>query len=129
MKNDQDIKQSFMEMQTSDTYALLCSFLYELKNIPEYSLLSELCYLLDKDSFENLFKYFSGKTITIPTQKELVDAIQVLRLYQYYEVEHRPWKDCVLMAGLPSSGGKMAHNNLERLKDTLRKYNFGNRDY
>lgn len=129
MKTDAEIRQSFLEMQTSDTYALLCSFMYEMKDIPEYTVLSELCYLLDKDSFEKLFKYFSGMTIKIPTQKELVEAIQVLKLYQYYEIEHRPWKDCVLMAGLPSSGGKMAHNNLERLKETMKKYNFGNRDY
>lgn len=128
-KKKEDINQVFMNMQTSDTYSLLCSFLYEMKNIPGYSPLSELCYMLDRDSFEKLLIYFEGKTVTFPTKEEFVDAVRMVKLYQYYEVEKRPWKDCVLLAGYESSSGKLAHNKLEKLKETLEKYNFGNRNY
>ena len=48
---------------------------------------------------------------------------------QYYEIEKRPWKDCVKLAGLDTSSGKLAHNKLEKLKNTMTTYNFGNRSY
>ena len=62
-------------------------------------------------------------------KKELADLVQVLLLFQYYEIEKRPWKDAVLLAGFPPSKGKYAKNQLGRLKETLKKYNFGNRTY
>ena len=117
------------KMQEQDVYSIICSFLYDLKNIPEYTTLSELCYLLDVESFLKLIKYFGGQTVTVPTKEELVDTIQVLLLFQYYEVEHRPWKDAVTLAGFDSNRGKGAGNKLNRLKETLEKYNFGNRNY
>ena len=116
-------------LQQQDIYSIICGLIYELQGIPEYSILSELCYLCDKDSFENILKYFSGKTISIPTKEEVSDSIKVLLLYQYYIVEKRPWKDCVLLAGYDSNNGKGAKNKLARLIEMLEKQNFGNREY
>lgn len=117
-------------MSNADVYSALLSFLYDMRNIPEYSLLSELCYLIkDKDSFINVLTYFSGQTVTFPTEEELSDAIQVLRLYQYHEIEKRPWKDAVKLAGYDTSSGKLATNKLNKLKETIKKYNYNNRQY
>ena len=117
-------------MSNADVYSALLSFLYDMRNIPEYSLLSELCYLIkDKDSFINVLTYFSGQTVTFPTEEELSDAIQVLRLYQYHEIEKRPWKDAVKLAGYDTSSGKLATNKLNKLKETIKKYNYSNRQY
>jgi len=115
------------ELSKQDVYAVMCSFLYDLRQVPEYSTLSELCYLLDPKSFQNLINYFGGKTFRVPSKEELKDCVQVLRLFQYYEVEHRPWKDAVVLAGFPTSSGKSAKNKLEKLKETMEQYNFGNR--
>ena len=117
------------KMQEQDVYSVICSLLYDLKRVPEYTTLSELCYLLDVDSFLKLIKYFGGQTIKIPTKEELSEVIQILLLFQYSEVEKRPWKDAVLLAGFDSNRGKGAHNKLDKLKETLTKYNFGNRNY
>jgi hypothetical protein len=124
-----NVNEVVSKMSEVDVYSVLCSFLYDLKQVPEYTTLSELCYLLDVESLMNLLKYFEGQTIKIPTKQEFAEIIQVLLLFQYYEIEKRPWKDCVKLVGLDTSSGKMAHNNLERLKATMTKYNFGNRDY
>lgn len=112
-----------------DVYSILCSFLYDLKEVPEYSTLSELCYLLDINSFLNLLKYFEGQTIKIPTKEEFAEVVQILLLFQYYEIEKRPWKDCIKLVGLDTCNGKMAHNKLDRFKKTMQQYNFGNRSY
>lgn len=126
---EQSMNEVFLSMSESDTNALMCNFLYDLKDIPEYATISELCYLLDGDSFKNLIRYFHGKTFRVPEVSEIAEAIQVLKLYNYYEVEGRPWKDAVLLSGFASSSGKLAKNKLDRLKETMKKYNIGNRNY
>jgi hypothetical protein len=117
------------KLRDSDVYSIMCSLLYDLHEVPEYSIISELCYLTDVESFENIVQYMAGRTIKIPTKEEFADAIQVLRLFQYAEVEKRPWKDAVVMAGYRTGSGKLAKNKLEKLKATLAKTKIGNRDY
>ena len=129
MKDTPNLSEVMSNLRKSDVYSILCRFLYDLHQIPEYTTLSELCYLLDIDSFMNFIKYFSGKTIKVPTKKEFSDAMQVLLLFQYYEIEKRPWKDCLIMCDIPTSKGKLMHNKLDKLKETMQKYNFGNREY
>ena len=125
--NPSDIISKLTEI---DTFSILCSLLYELRPIPEYSLISELCYMInDQKSIEKVFSYMAGKTVVFPTKEEFSNRIKVLLLYQFAEVEKRPWKDALLLAGYKTSNGKKAHNDLDKLKQTLAKYNFGNRQY
>lgn len=116
-------------LKDKDVYSILCSLLYDLRQVPQYSTLSELCYLLDVESFLNLIQYMQGQTITIPTKKEFAECIQVLRLFQYSEIEKRPWKDCVLLAGFTPGEGKLAKCKLNKLKQTLESNNVGRREY
>ena len=125
----QNANELVSKLQEQDVYSVICSYLYDMKQIPQYSTLSELCYLLDVDSFLRLIKYFNGQTITIPTKEEFAETIQILLLYQYAEVEKRPWKDALALAGFDSNRGKGAHNKLDKLIETFEKYNFGNRNY
>lgn len=125
----QTVNELVSKMTEQDVYSILLSFMYDLRKVPEYTTLSELCYLLDVESFMKLLKYFGGQTIKIPTKEEFSDIIQVLLLYQYAEIEKRPWKDAVALAGYDSNRGKSAKNKLEKLKETFEKYNFGNRTY
>ena len=62
--------------------------LYKIKNIPEYSTLSELAFILNKDSFLNIVDYLGGLTIRIPTSKELLVIVNALLLYQYHNIEN-----------------------------------------
>lgn len=112
-----------------DVYAILCGYLYEFKEIPEYSILSELVYLMDSKSFINLIKYFEGQTIRIPTKEEFQNTIKVLLLLQYFEIEKKPWKESLQLAGFLTSEGRSAQKKLEKLKNTLQKYNYNNRNY
>ena len=107
----------------------MLSLLYDLRKVKEYATISELCYTLDIDSFMKLIDTFGGQTVTVPTKQELAELIQVVRLFEYFEVEGRPWKESVQRAGLNSSEGKKAANKLSALKETMKKYKFGNREY
>lgn len=124
-----NITNLLANFKKQDIYAVLCGYLFEFKELPEYSVLCELAYLVDSDSFANLIKYFEGQTVKIPTREEFQSAIRTLLLLQHYEVEKRPWKESLKLAGFQSSEGRAAQNRLNKLKETLTNYNYGNRNY
>ena len=84
MKNN--IKPNLNQLQLSDIYSLMLFILYKVQEIPEYAVLSELCYLLDGSNLNRLLTYFAGKTITIPTEEEFVILTNALLLYQYVNI-------------------------------------------
>lgn len=85
MKNS--IKATLDKMHLSDIYSLMLFILYKLQDIPDYAVLSELCYLLDGSNLTRLLAYFSGKTITFPTQEEFTRVSNALLLYQFINLE------------------------------------------
>lgn len=77
------------EMDVKDVYSLLLFVLYKLKDDKRFSTLSELVYILDKDSLFNLLGVFGGLTITIPTTKDLKLVVNGLLIYQLVNLENR----------------------------------------
>lgn len=77
------------KLKTRDVYSLILFILYKIKNNEKYSTLSELAYIVDKESLLNICQYFGGLTITIPTIDEFEDILNVLLLYQKVDVEGR----------------------------------------
>ena len=80
------IKENLLTLHDMDRWSLILFVLYKLKNIPEYSTISELAYVLDKDNLLKLCEYFGGITIKIPTVDELELLIYSLVLYQYVNI-------------------------------------------
>lgn len=70
-----------------DTYSIVLFVLYQLNNIPEYSTLSELSYVLDKSNFLDFLDYFGGTTIKVPTKRELQTIVNALLLYQSVKLD------------------------------------------
>lgn len=81
------IKANLNSLHLSDIYSLILFIIYKLQDIPEYAVLSELCYLLDGANLTRLLTYFAGKTITIPTEDEFATMANALLLYQYINVD------------------------------------------
>ena len=61
--------------------------LYKLQDIPDYAVLSELCYLLDGANLTRLLTYFAGRTLQIPTEDEFANLSKALLLYQYINLD------------------------------------------
>lgn len=89
------LKEDLNKLSTDDIYSLVLFAILQLKKAPEYSVLSELIYSLDRDSLLNLCKQFGGMTIKIPTLEELEDVIDALLLYCYVNIEHKTFEDGV----------------------------------
>ena len=82
-----DTKEKLNSMNITDVYSLILFALYKLKELPEYSSLSELAYVLDGKHLFNFLEYFGGTTIKIPTLAEFKIVIEALLLYQYVNIE------------------------------------------
>ena len=87
--------------------------LFKLRDIPEYSTLSELIYILHKDEFLRLCEYFGGMKIKIPTIEELERLINVLILYQYTNIDKMEYDDAI----------KILDCNKKELSEIKKDYN------
>lgn len=81
------IKANLNNLHLSDIYSLMLFIIYKIQDIPEYAVLSELCYLLDGNNLTRLLTYFAGKTITFPTEDEMATLTNALLLYQYINID------------------------------------------
>lgn len=111
-------------LKEKDLYTLLLFVLYKTKDIPEYSTLSELAYLLDKNSLLTLCEYYGGLTITIPTITELEMILNALLLYQKVDIEKQDLKEQLKMFNLPNEDRKKLLAAYEEVKRTVANYNF-----
>jgi hypothetical protein len=85
MKNS--IKQNLNTLHLSDIYSLMLFVMYKVQEIPDYAVLSELCYLLDGANLTRLLTYFAGRTVTFPTEKEMAIVTNALLMYQYINID------------------------------------------
>ena len=97
-----NLKADINNLHLSDIYSLMLFLLYKIKDLPEYAVLSELCYLLDGSNLTRLLTYFAGKTITIPTEEEFVTLVNALLLYQYVNLDNLSLADAQLKLNVSS---------------------------
>lgn len=108
----------------SDVYSLMLFVLYKVQDIPEYAVLSELCYLLDGRSLTRLFTYFSGKTIVIPTQEEFTVLTNALLLYQKVNLDGKTFTTALSEAtGLSAQQKTEATELYVKLIPIMNNYN------
>jgi hypothetical protein len=81
------IKQDINNLHLSDIYSLMLFVMYKVQDVPDYAVLSELCYLLDGSNLTRLLTYFAGKTLKIPTEVEFANLSKALLLYQYINLD------------------------------------------
>ena len=77
-----NILKSLELLEKPDIYSLLLFSIYKLHDTKEYSTLSELFYILNKDNLFNFLSMYGGMTITIPTVQEMQKMLDALLLYE-----------------------------------------------
>jgi hypothetical protein len=90
-----NISRTLNNLKAPDVYSLMLFALYKLKDVKEYSTLSELAYSLDKESLFNFLSVFGGLTIKIPTVKELQEVVYGLLVYQQANIEGKNPEDSI----------------------------------
>lgn len=118
------IKEDISKLKDVDVYSLILFTLYKMQDIPEYSAISELAYILDKDNLLKLCEYFGGTTIKIPTIEELETLVYSLVLYQYVNINGMPFKQATEIIGHKSSELRKVKTAYAQLCKVLEKYSF-----
>lgn len=106
----------------TDIYALLCYYMFELHEAPEYALISQILMLTGVDEFNRLVHYFNGQTVKFPTKKEFNDKLRTIKLYKAVEIDGKRMKDALIECEYEPDEMRIAKNQLAKLKATLEKY-------
>lgn len=118
-----ETKEKLQSMQMTDVYSLLLFALYKIKDLPEYSTLSEMAYILDGDSLFKFMEYFGGKTIRVPTLAEFKVVVEALLLYQYVNLEGISYNQALKLLDTSEASLKDIKNCYARMVEILNTYN------
>lgn len=119
-----NIDTALEPLKTVDIYSIVLFTIFQLKKDPKYSTLSELCYLLDNDSFVNLLEYYGGKTISIPTMKEFKDIVDAICLYDLVNLDGEDINKAIKKLEVPEDQIQELKNNYLYICKILEKYDF-----
>ena len=118
------IKSEVGKLKDQDLWSIMLFVLYKVREVPEYSALSELAYILDKKNMLKLCEYFGGCTITIPKIEELENMIYGLLLYQYTGVEHILFEDAVELISKNNVDISAVKASYHKIRAVLENYDF-----
>jgi hypothetical protein len=118
------IKRELDNLTEADIYSLMLFALYKTNELPEYSSLSQLSYILDKDNLLKLCEYFGGTTIRIPTVSELELMLNSLLVYQLVDIENNSLDTVMEAMRIKTGTNKEIKQNYYIIKELLSKYNF-----
>lgn len=122
-KRTTKIVESLNALNKTDVYSLMLFTLYKLQDTPEYSTLSELCYVLEGDNLTKFLSYFGGMTIKIPTLRDMRLLLQGLLLYQYVNIEEGDYKEA-LKALADEFTEEEIETIYEKIVDVTKNYDF-----
>ena len=121
------IKDDISKLSENDIYSMGLFTLYSLTEIPDYRVLSELPYILDKKSLLKVCKYYGGTTIKIPTVEELETVMRVLLLYQRVNIEKKSLESALKELGCTTLNKKILQV-YKLISEVLDKYEFKHRE-
>lgn len=124
MTTKTSMKESLDNLHLSDVYSLMLFALYKVQEIPDYAVLSQLCYLLDGSNLNRLLTYFEGQTITFPTKEEMSIMTNALLLYQYVQIDGLTYPEGdAKLEGLKASERKKVLDLYLKLLPVMANYN------
>ena len=119
-----NIRTELEQLKTSDIYSLMLFALYKANDAPEYLALSQLSYLLDKDSLLKLCQFYGGMTITIPTIKQLESLLNALLLYQHIDIEKLDYESAIKLFTDKGVDESLLVKKYAIIKELLKDYTF-----
>lgn len=122
-----NINKALQTLKREDIYSFMMFALYELRNVEEYRVLSELSYILDNENILNFLDYYGGMTLKVPKKEDLRLVINALLLYQYVNLEGIEVDKALKKLKKSVAETNKIRKCYETIALTLEKYSF-NRD-
>ena len=119
-----NIIKALEQLDKKDIYSLILFFLYRLKEIPEYSTLSELIYILDNENFIRFLNYYGGKTIKIPKVEDLSILLDSLLIYEKQQSTNTPVTEIFKDMDIPKKDRPEILKILSLIPELLENYDF-----
>lgn len=119
-----NIKDELNRLKTKDIYSLMLFALYKASEIREYSTLSQLAYILDKDNLLRLCEFYGGLTIRVPTVEELETIVYALLVFQKVDIEHQSLESTLNELSVKELDIDEVENTYILMKGLLKDYNF-----
>ena len=118
------LQDSLKNLSSNDIYSLILFALYRLRDVPEYAALSELIYILDKDSLLKLCEYYGGMTVKIPTIQDLEAIVYSLIIFQYVDIDGMSYDDAIKKLGYKTTDLRKIKSDYMNLKSVLKAFDF-----
>lgn len=118
------IRDALSKLTKPDIYSLMLFVLFKLKDTNEYSSLSQLSYILDKDSLLKLCEFYGGTTIAIPTIEDLEAVFNALLLYQEVNIEKQDFDKMIDKRDLQRPEKRKLLDCYDVVVDVLKNYDF-----
>lgn len=97
LKKDELSKKINKILNEKETFLLSLMLLVHMKDDEKYKNLSELIFLFDNyDGFKQFIKYYEGRTIEVPTVREVKGALRLLNLFQKVYIDQRDFDETYL---------------------------------
>ena len=119
-----NIIRALEEMDKKDIYSLILFTLYRLKDVSEYSVLSELVYLLDDKSFARFLSYFEGQTLKIPKIQDLNNVIDALLFYERKMNTDLSDDEIFSDLNIPPASKQGIYDTLKLISNIISEYDF-----
>lgn len=119
-----NIDKALEELNKEDIYSLILFVLYKLKNVSEYSILSELVYILDNGSFSRFMSYFEGQTIKIPKIQDLKDIVNALLFYEKKINSSLTDEEILNELNIPKCESEKINSTLNLISEIVKEYDF-----
>ena len=116
------IRKELDSLKMTDTFSLILFVLYKIRDVEEYSTISELAYILDKDALLDLCEYFGGMSIKIPSIDELESIINSLLLYQYINIDGYSYDEAINKIGFDSFQLRQIKKDYNKICSILSEY-------
>ena len=81
-------------LEEKETFLLSLILLVHMNGDEKYKDISELIFLFDNCSgFKQFIKYYEGRTIQVPTVKEVKKALRLLEMFQRVYIDDKEFED------------------------------------
>lgn len=117
-------KDNLTKLSETDLWSLVLFTLFKMRDIQEFSSLSELVYLLPKESMIKLCQYYGGMTITLPTLDDLETMLYTLLLYKKVNIDNTDYKDALCELSLSQRMESTVKNQYDKVARVLERYEF-----
>ena len=119
-----NIIKALEELNKDDIYSLILYTLYRLKDVSGYSVLGELVYILDHESFTRFMGYFEGQTITVPKIQDLKDIINALLFYERKNNTKLSDDEILNELDIPKKEKEKIYSTLNLISEIIKEYDF-----